>query len=137
MLYVKASRISSNVSKGEVMTLATTDATRVKRLSEHAHKIWSAPVCVLLSLALVLRLLGPSALAGVAVALIVLLINWRASRTFSSVNDNIMKHQQTRMQRFAELIEVCLSTSCLFTLPTVSHDTVVRHILILLVMGCL
>ena len=106
MLYVKSARISCNVSKGEVMTLATTDATRLKRLSEHVHKIWSAPVCVLLSLVLVIRLLGASALAGVGVALLILLVNWRSSKTFQAVNDDIMTHQQSRMQRFAEILEV-------------------------------
>ena len=109
MLYVKSSRVSCNVSKGEVMTLATTDVSHLKDLSEYIHAIWSAPLAVVVALSLTARLLGPSVLAGAAMAVVVLAVNWRASMVYNKVNDTIMENQQTRMQRFAEIIEV---TSC-------------------------
>jgi hypothetical protein len=54
---------------------------------------WTAPLCVLVALVLVLRVLGPSALAGAGVALIVLGINYRASGVFHEVMDQVMKFQ--------------------------------------------
>lgn len=108
LVYDKLTRVCSSVSKGAVMTLVGTDVNRITDLAECFHDLWAAPAIVLVVIGLSWRLLGVAVLPGMAVIGLVVSLNIYSSQLFSTVQDGIMEHQQTRMQRLAEMLEVCV-----------------------------
>ena len=48
------------------------------------HTAWSAPLKIVLALALLWQVLGPAALAGVAVMLLAMPLNWAIARTIKA-----------------------------------------------------
>ena len=87
------------------MTVMATDVNRLRELSNNFHSSWSAPLTVLIAIALAWRLLGVAILPGIGVLCIVIPVNARSSRMFSKVNDDLMAQQQQRMQRLSEILE--------------------------------
>ena len=106
MLFAKVERVSSNVSKGAVMTLMSTDAHRPYELAdENIHFLWSAPLILILTIILASRILGVAVLPGLGVAVVVAYVNRRSIDIYAVVEDKLMKCQQTRLQKLAEFLE--------------------------------
>lgn len=60
---------------GEIVNLMSVDAQRFMNIMTYLNTTWSAPLQIIVSLALLLDTLGPSVLAGFAVMILVLPLN--------------------------------------------------------------
>lgn len=69
-VYRKASKLSgkakASYSNGRITNLMSTDTTRIDFCAGYFHFVWAAPIEALICLGLLLKNLGPSALAGFA-----------------------------------------------------------------------
>lgn len=106
MLYAKVSRVSSNVSKGTVMTLMSIDAHRPRDLAEeNLHCLWSVPLMLALTIVFISRILGLAVLPGLAVAGLAAYVNRRSLDIYAVVEDKLMASQQQRLQKLSEFLE--------------------------------
>lgn len=60
---------------GEIVNLMSVDAQRFMDLTTYIHTIWSGPLQICLALYFLWQTLGPSALAGIAVMVLLIPIN--------------------------------------------------------------
>jgi len=78
-LYQKSLRLSnaarSSLNTGVIVNLMSVDAARLDQLTQWLQMVWSAPLQIVVSIALLLLNLGPSALAGIAIIFLLLPFN--------------------------------------------------------------
>ncbi|XP_013389987.1 multidrug resistance-associated protein 1 [Lingula anatina] len=79
-LYRKSLRLSNesrkNSTVGQIVNLMSVDAQKLQEAPFFLHMIWSCPLSIIISVALVWQYLGPATLAGVMVILLMLPVNF-------------------------------------------------------------
>ena len=70
----------SNVAKkestvGEIVNLMSVDAQRLMDLTPYLNMVWSAPMQIIIAIALLWRILGPSVLTGLLMMILLIPIN--------------------------------------------------------------
>ncbi|BFZ17907.1 hypothetical protein BsWGS_20945 [Bradybaena similaris] len=108
VVYRKTLRLSSSAKRsstvGEIVNLMSVDAQRFMDLTTYIHTIWSGPLQICLALYFLWQTLGPSALAGIAVMVLLIPINAviaHKSRKYQTVQ---MKLKDSRIKLMNEIL---------------------------------
>ncbi|XP_076628337.1 multidrug-Resistance like Protein 1 isoform X1 [Colletes latitarsis] len=107
-IYRKALRMSNSARKestlGEIVNLMSVDAQRFMDLTAYINMIWSAPLQIILALYFLWDILGPAALAGLAVLLILIPINVLITNRVKTLQIRQMKHKDERVKLMNEVL---------------------------------
>ncbi|CAG5122310.1 unnamed protein product, partial [Candidula unifasciata] len=108
VVYRKTLRLSNSAKKtstvGEIVNLMSVDAQRFMDLTTYIHTIWSGPLQICLALYFLWQTLGPSALAGIAVMVLLIPINAviaHKSRKYQTIQ---MKLKDSRIKLMNEIL---------------------------------
>ncbi|KAL6061689.1 Canalicular multispecific organic anion transporter 1 [Balamuthia mandrillaris] len=107
-VYRKNLRLNGQ-SKGEVMTLMSTDATKFRSLARQLNFLFTSPVTITLILVKLFFMLGVSALAGVAVMILFLPINVVTMYNFTHLQDHMMRYSEKRVKIISEILQGMLA----------------------------
>ncbi|XP_076389766.1 multidrug-Resistance like Protein 1 isoform X2 [Megachile rotundata] len=107
-IYRKALRISNAARKestiGEIVNLMSVDAQRFMDLTAYINMIWSAPLQIILALYFLWDILGPAALAGLAVLLILIPVNILITNRLKTLQIRQMKYKDERVKLMNEVL---------------------------------
>ncbi|XP_063229527.1 ATP-binding cassette sub-family C member 3-like [Bacillus rossius redtenbacheri] len=107
-IYRKALRISVSARKdstvGEMVNLMAVDTQRIMDLCHHVNLLWSAPLQISLALYFLWDLLGPSALAGMAVLAVFIPINSVIANAMKKLQIRQMKMKDRRIKMMNEVL---------------------------------
>ncbi|KAM5140785.1 ATP-binding cassette sub-family C member 2-like [Mantella aurantiaca] len=107
-VYKKALTVSNAIRKestvGETVNLMSTDAQKFMDLTNFIHLIWSSPLQIAISVVFLWRELGPAALAGLGVMILLIPINAALATKSKSFQTQKMKDKDTRMKIMNEIL---------------------------------
>ncbi|XP_046664340.1 multidrug resistance-associated protein 1-like isoform X2 [Homalodisca vitripennis] len=107
-IYKKALRISNSARKestvGEVVNLMAVDAQRFIDFSAFCNLLYSSPITIAISMYFLWQILGPSALAGLAVMIVLVPINITIANTVKKLNMRQMKYKDERVKLMNEIL---------------------------------
>ena len=104
-VYQKSFLLSSKEkSTGELTNLQAVDSQRLQDLFPYLHMLWSSIFQVAVSLTFLWQLLGPSALAGVGVMVLVQPLNMWMGKKSMEYQTELMKHRDSRVKTINEVI---------------------------------
>ncbi|CAG5119557.1 unnamed protein product, partial [Candidula unifasciata] len=108
VVYRKTLRLSSSAKKtstvGEIVNLMSVDAQRFMDLTTYMHMIWSGPLQISLSLYFLWQTLGPSALAGIAVMVLLIPINALIAHKIKKYQSEQMLLKDARIKLMNEIL---------------------------------
>jgi hypothetical protein len=87
------------LTSGEVSTLVSVDAQKMFEVTQEGHLIWSLPLCTILVTAILVSVMGPTTLVGIAVLIMFVPI-------VSKVTAVSLKIRQKRVTRTDERVEI-------------------------------
>eukprot|EP00286_Rhodomonas_abbreviata_P022543 CAMPEP_0181302728 /NCGR_PEP_ID=MMETSP1101-20121128/8158_1 /TAXON_ID=46948 /ORGANISM="Rhodomonas abbreviata, Strain Caron Lab Isolate" /LENGTH=1569 /DNA_ID=CAMNT_0023408211 /DNA_START=111 /DNA_END=4820 /DNA_ORIENTATION=- len=90
---------------GELISLMSVDANRLGHSMHGLHMLWSAPLMMIVSTALVYSLVGWSVFAGLSVMVILSPINWWVAKRQSQLNKEVMKVKDERSNLMDEVLQ--------------------------------
>uniref|UniRef100_A0A8B9G5I3 Canalicular multispecific organic anion transporter 1 n=1 Tax=Amazona collaria TaxID=241587 RepID=A0A8B9G5I3_9PSIT len=97
-----ATRKESTV--GETVNLMSADAQRFMDMANFIHQLWSSPLQIILSIVFLWGELGPSVLAGLAVMVLLIPINWFLVAKSRTIQVRNMKNKDERMKIMSEIL---------------------------------
>ena len=107
-IYNKALRLSTRARhvhpNGKLVNHISTDVSRIDFACQFFHAAWTAPIQLLICLALLLINLGPSALAGFAVFVIVVPMQAKFMRLLLRFRQKTMVFTDKRVKLLQELL---------------------------------
>ncbi|XP_076273672.1 multidrug resistance-associated protein 1-like [Rhynchophorus ferrugineus] len=107
-IYRKALRISNSTKKdktvGEIVNLMAVDATRFQEFSHQLPLIWSAPLQLGLAIYFLWKEVGPSILAGLAVMLLLIPVNFLIIRKSKALQFRQMRYKDERVKMMNEIL---------------------------------
>ena len=108
-VYSKSLRLSNGAkqadSVGQMVNLMSVDAQRLNSLLPYLHNIWSSPLQILLSLAMLLGQIGAiPTLAGLVVMLSVMPLNGKIARFQQKNQRKVMAARDERVKIFNEVL---------------------------------
>lgn len=90
---------------GTIMNLFTSDVNQLVDLGANMHQIWaSVPVQIVLAVALLYWVLGPSAFAGIASMALMVPVNSRIAQRFGAIQMQVMAASDIRIQSTTEML---------------------------------
>ncbi|KAJ5069267.1 multidrug-resistance like protein 1 isoform i [Anaeramoeba ignava] len=99
-------QIKSNLSStGQIVNLMSGDLTKMEETALFFHVIWSAPLQILVCLALLINLLGAAALVGFGVLILSFPINRFIFKKFTKKNILFMVQTDSRIKIINELLQ--------------------------------
>ncbi|XP_069338491.1 ATP-binding cassette sub-family C member 3 [Eulemur rufifrons] len=108
VIYRKALVITSSVKRastvGEIVNLMSVDAQRFMDLAPFLNLVWSAPLQIILAIYFLWQNLGPSALAGVAVMVLVIPLNGAVAVKMRAIQVQQMKLKDSRIKLMSEIL---------------------------------
>ncbi|XP_021067908.1 canalicular multispecific organic anion transporter 2 [Mus pahari] len=108
VIYRKALVITNSVKRestvGEMVNLMSVDAQRFMDVSPFINLLWSAPLQVILAIYFLWQILGPSALAGVAVIVLLIPLNGAVSVKMKTYQVEQMKFKDSRIKLMSEIL---------------------------------
>jgi len=108
-LYKKALRLSpaarQTMSVGQIVNMMSTDATKIDLFCGYIHYLWSAMEQVIVAIALLIRALGPAALAGVAVVLVMLPFQGFVMQHLQRIRKATVKYTDSRVKLMNEILQ--------------------------------
>lgn len=108
VIYRKALTITNSVKReytvGEMVNLMSVDAQRFMDVSPFINLLWSAPLQVILAIYFLWQILGPSALAGVAVIILLIPLNGAVSVKMKTYQVQQMKFKDSRIKLMSEIL---------------------------------
>ncbi|XP_051056069.1 ATP-binding cassette sub-family C member 3 [Phodopus roborovskii] len=108
VIYRKALVITNSVKRestvGEMVNLMSVDAQRFMDVSPFINLLWSAPLQVVLAIYFLWQILGPSALAGVAVIVSLIPLNGAVSMKMRTYQVQQMKFKDSRIKLMNEIL---------------------------------
>jgi ABC-type multidrug transport system fused ATPase/permease subunit len=109
LVYEKSFRLSNEerrkYTSGEIVNFASVDAKRIGNFWQWVHVFWSSPLQLILALIGLFSILGPSALAGVGVMILVLPLTYWVQRKTGEYQDTMMKHKDSRVKLLNEALQ--------------------------------
>ncbi|TPX64351.1 hypothetical protein SpCBS45565_g05955 [Spizellomyces sp. 'palustris'] len=107
-IYRKTLRLSSaarqDFNAGKVMTIVSTDTQRIDFFLQFLHIMWIAPLQILTISILLITQLGPSALAGIGLLLLVAPLQTRIMRKLAVIRKTIAPITDTRVKLTQEIL---------------------------------
>nr|XP_012645243.2 canalicular multispecific organic anion transporter 2 isoform X2 [Microcebus murinus] len=108
VIYRKALVITSSVKRastvGEIVNLMSVDAQRFMDLAPYLNLVWSAPLQIILAIYFLWQNLGPSALAGVAVIVLLIPLNGAVAVKMRAFQVQQMKLKDSRIKLMSEIL---------------------------------
>ncbi|XP_051014284.1 ATP-binding cassette sub-family C member 3 [Acomys russatus] len=108
VIYRKALVITNSVKRestvGEMVNLMSVDAQRFMDVSPFINLLWSVPLQVILAIYFLWQILGPSALAGVAVIVLLIPLNGAVSIKMRTYQVRQMKFKDSRIKLMNEIL---------------------------------
>uniref|UniRef100_A0A8B9R1C5 Multidrug resistance-associated protein 1 n=1 Tax=Anas platyrhynchos TaxID=8839 RepID=A0A8B9R1C5_ANAPL len=108
LLYKKALTLANssrrNYTTGEIVNLMSADAQQLMELTVNINLLWSAPFQIIVAVVFLWKELGSSALAGVAVLLLVIPINALIAAKVKSLKKNQMRYSDQRVKLLSEML---------------------------------
>lgn len=112
LVFQKALRLSAAArarhSAAELVNLYATDVQNVQQAATLLHQLWALPLELAAALVLLYRLVGPAAAAGLAVILVVLVLNHLMARAQAATFARVMAAKDSRMAVVTELLGAML-----------------------------
>lgn len=107
-IYRKALTLSTRARhvhpNGKLVNHISTDVSRIDFASQFFHMGWTAPIQLIICLIILLVNLGPSALAGFAVFVVVIPLQTKAMRLLLRFRQKTMTHTDKRAKLLQELL---------------------------------
>ncbi|KAK3704049.1 hypothetical protein RRG08_049006 [Elysia crispata] len=108
VIYKKTLHLSNSAKRsstvGEIVNLMSVDAQRFMDLTTYLHMIWSGPFQISLALYFLWQTLGPSALAGIAVMILLIPINGLIAHKVRQYQILQMKLKDSRIKLMNEIL---------------------------------
>ncbi|XP_040422230.1 multidrug resistance-associated protein 1-like isoform X2 [Cygnus olor] len=108
LIYKKALTLANssrrNYTTGEIVNLMSADVQQLMELTVNINLLWSAPFQIIMAVFFLWKELGPSALAGVAVLLLVIPINALIAAKVKSLKKSQMKYSDQRVKLLSEML---------------------------------
>ena len=108
-LYKKSLRLSpgarQNMSAGQIVNMMSTDASKIEQFSNFMHLTWSTMEQVCVAIALLIRAIGPPALAGVGVVLILIPTQAFVMRHLQQLRRATVKYTDSRIKLMNEILQ--------------------------------
>ncbi|KAL9112829.1 MAG: hypothetical protein Q9227_002906 [Pyrenula ochraceoflavens] len=102
----KKSLIDSQATNGTIINLMSIDSWKVADISSYMHFLWaSAPVQLIIAIALLYRILGYSSLAGIGLMILVIPLNLWIAKAFQRYQQAIMAATDKRIHSTNEVLE--------------------------------
>lgn len=132
--FMQTLRLSSSSKRsstvGEIVNLMSVDAQRFMDLTTYLHMIWSGPLQISLSLYFLWQTLGPSALAGIAVMVLLIPINAVIAHKIKEYQVGLffsMLFCENYLMVFASLFVVMKQVDCLSQIGQVTQRQCLAH----------
>mmetsp|Transcript_61042 Transcript_61042/g.125907 ORF Transcript_61042/g.125907 Transcript_61042/m.125907 type:complete len:1578 (-) Transcript_61042:105-4838(-) len=90
---------------GELISLMSVDASRLGHSMHGLHMLWSAPLMMIASTALIYSLVGWSVFAGLSVVLVLTPINMFVAKLQTRLNKDVMKIKDERTNLMDEVLQ--------------------------------
>ncbi|KAG8290821.1 Canalicular multispecific organic anion transporter 1, variant 2 [Homalodisca vitripennis] len=107
-VYKKSLRISNAARKkytmGEVVNMMAVDAQRCNDFAFYCHFTWTTPFIILAALYFLWQMLGPAALAGLSVMLIIIPINALIAKKVKLLQMEQMTYKDERVKQMNEVL---------------------------------
>ncbi|KAJ3111421.1 hypothetical protein HK100_002694 [Physocladia obscura] len=107
-IYRKAFKISMEAKKeytvGKITNLTATDTNRIDNACQWNHYIWSAPYSMITAFALLIWIMGPSALAGMAVVVVYIPFQFQIIKVLSGFRRNANIRMDKRVKMIQEVL---------------------------------
>ncbi|GFR84872.1 multidrug resistance-associated protein 1 [Elysia marginata] len=108
VIYKKTLRLSNSAKRsstvGEIVNLMSVDAQRFMDLTTYLHMIWSGPFQIGMALYFLWKTLGPSALAGIAVMVLLIPVNGLIAHKARQYQILQMKLKDSRIKLMNEIL---------------------------------
>jgi ABC-type multidrug transport system fused ATPase/permease subunit len=95
----------AEIGTGSITTMMSVDAQRIGEALLFMHNVWSCPMQILVSLALLLNFIGPAALGGAFLAGMVLFIEGLLARLSLRLNRAVLSATDARMQCMSQTVK--------------------------------
>lgn len=109
LVYRKAFSMSFDSRKkytvGEMVNHQSVDSSRLETTMQYLHMVWSGPIQIAVSLALLYRIVGVSVFAGLTVLLLMIPINIQISRKLSVLQKAMMSYKDARNKVINEVLQ--------------------------------
>lgn len=110
--YGKALRLSNkarqSTSTGELVTLLSNDAEHLPNMALSIHVPWSTTLFLIVAVTLLVRLLGPPALAGILLLVLMIPVQGFLAAKQMGLQRAQMKQTQYRVKVINEVLQVCI-----------------------------
>ncbi|KAF2841494.1 multidrug resistance-associated protein 1 [Patellaria atrata CBS 101060] len=107
-IYTKAMRLSNEgraaKATGDIVNYMAVDTQRLQDLSQYGQQLWSAPFQMILCMASLYQLLGPSMLAGVGVMILMIPLNGFIARIMKTLQKQQMTNKDARTRLMTEIL---------------------------------
>eukprot|EP01125_Pyxidicula_operculata_P020715 TRINITY_DN7733_c0_g1_i1.p1 TRINITY_DN7733_c0_g1~~TRINITY_DN7733_c0_g1_i1.p1 ORF type:complete len:1515 (-),score=405.79 TRINITY_DN7733_c0_g1_i1:221-4765(-) len=90
---------------GEITNLQSTDAKRLSGVVIMLHQIWSAPLQIIISVALLWRVLGVASIGGVAVLILTSPIQILTGKLLANMTKEMMSRKDKRIKATSEVLQ--------------------------------
>jgi len=108
-LFKKSFQLTSQsrkeMSMGETVNLMSIDTQKISDVIINLNLLWSGPLTVVLSLYFLWGYLGPSALAGLVVMILIIPVNTWIGSEIKKYQTLIMKNKDSRMKTMNEVVD--------------------------------
>ncbi|KIY65429.1 multidrug resistance-associated ABC transporter [Cylindrobasidium torrendii FP15055 ss-10] len=108
-IFRKSLRLSGRArqehSSGQIMTMVSTDATRLDEFTTQVHHLWVSPIQIVVGIALLIKTLGYSALVGVGVLVISIPAQGILLFSFYSLRKSIVLITDKRVRLSTEILQ--------------------------------
>ncbi|KAF8972123.1 hypothetical protein BDZ97DRAFT_1913365 [Flammula alnicola] len=94
----------TSISNSDLMNHISTDVSRIDSCAQWFHAVWTAPIQIMVCLIILLTQLGPSALAGFALFVVLAPIQERAMAKQFQIRKRSMKYTDQRAKTLLEVL---------------------------------
>lgn len=91
-------------SSAELLNLVSNDAQKLLEVTPLIHQAWAAPVMILVAAAMLLVILGPAALAGIATFVVLAPLNVAVLKRFNTLRGQHLQQTDERVTLLSEAI---------------------------------
>ncbi|OQV17373.1 Canalicular multispecific organic anion transporter 2 [Hypsibius exemplaris] len=102
LVITSAAKRATNI--GEIVNLMSVDAQRLSDLMMYVNLIWSAPLQIAISLYFLWDVLGVAVLAGLAVLMLTMPLNWFLAKRNKTIQIGQMQYKDERIRAITEVL---------------------------------
>ncbi|KNC46638.1 ATP-binding cassette transporter [Thecamonas trahens ATCC 50062] len=101
---VMAPHASPDADSGKIVNIISSDAERIRVMMDQFHLMWAGPILIVVAMALLIRLLGPSALAGLLVMVLLVPAQGSAGKAIGRISKLIQAQTDERVKLIGEIL---------------------------------